>query len=72
MLVVEACGCWSSFEKDWKRLGHPVLIAYSSQEWSRVCVDEVARDMGFGSIFWDVSGVRNHICVNVCRIGWGA
>ena len=64
------------FEMNWARVGHPVLIEYSSQEWSSLCVVRVESESGLGSMFCDDRGARNHIWVRVwcnncgvCEIG---
>jgi len=46
VLVMEDWGCWRSLAKEWARLGQPVLIRYSSHEWSRVVVILVDRLRG--------------------------
>ena len=61
VLVIALCGCCKVFEKDFIRVGHPVLTVYSSHEWSSLWVREVEKIIGLGRIFWDVRGVRNHI-----------
>jgi len=59
--VVVFCGVWMWADRRSISDGHPVLIRCSNHEWSREWVEYRESFIGVGMIFWDVSGVRNHI-----------